>query len=174
MVQFSKIDVFITVRMKEPPKKFQPFTKDHVNDRDLVIKMLKHETGIATGEWGQQRYRDPGSGTSVSLDNEYAFNRRTLHDFGFNTSDEDVLTFRTIFKNYFKGPDDYDKEVIDSSYYMKNNRCVYYQAEPLANGDLLPNCRLYKLDGTTATDLHSAIRGSSGASRGLICAYSNS
>lgn len=157
--------------MKEKPKVLLPFTNDNVLDRDLVIKMLKHEEEIAIGDWGQSRYRDPSSRASISLDNEYAFNRTTLYDFGFDTSDESVANYRTIFRTYFKSPDHYDQEVINASYYMRNNRCVFYRSKPLVKGDLLPNCRLYMLDGTTETDLHSAIRGSD---KGLICAYSNS
>lgn len=161
--------------MKLKPNKLLPFTNDNVLDRDLVIRMLQHEEIIATSDWGQNHYRDPFSRVSISLDNEYAFNRKTLSDYGFNTSNENVANYRTIFRTYFKDPDNYDKEVINASYYMRNNRCIFYRSIPLKGGDLLPNCRLYMLDGITKTDLHSAIRGKDKLHKfGLICAYSNS
>lgn len=164
----------MAIYMKEKPTECIDFTMEHVHDRDLVIKMLRHEEKIATGEWGQGRYRDPASRVSISLDNEYAFNRQTLHDFGFNTNDTCVDIYRSIFRTYFHGPDNYDMEVIGASYYMRNNRCVFYKAKPLSKGDLLPNCQLYQLDGKTQTDLHSAIKSSQTWSKGLICAFSNS
>lgn len=166
-------------KLGEPGKLGKAFTRSDVENRDLVIRMLKHEEQLATSTWGQDRYKDPHSRTSVSLDNEYAFNRRTLLDFGYDTSESSVANYRSIFRTYFTDPDNYDKEVIGASYYMRNNRCVFYRGKQLEAGDLLPNCRLYMSDGSTETDLHSAIRGHRGhrghrAMSGLICAYSNS
>lgn len=157
--------------MKDSNGAQEPFTQAQVQNRDLVIKMLQYEEELATGDEGQQRYKDPFSGTS--LDTEYSFHRQTLHHFGFEPSDESVANYRTIFKTYFKDPDNYDHEVINSSYYMRNNRCVFYRSKPLTAGDTLPNCRLYMLDGYTETDLHSAMRGKN-ARAAVICAYSNS
>jgi len=37
--------------MKEQKRDLVPFSSDHVLDRDLVIKMLRHEEQLATGEW---------------------------------------------------------------------------------------------------------------------------
>jgi len=147
-----------------------PFTHIHVKDKKLVMEMLKYEEEIATGEWGQNKYRDQYSRVSVSLDNEYMFNRKTLGHFGFNTNSISVSNYRTIFNTYFKDPDNYDKDVIDSSYYMRNNRCVFYREPPLST---IPNCRLYKLDGVTETDLYSAVCADT-FKKGLICAFSNS
>jgi hypothetical protein len=159
--------------MREDKLQFIEFTQEHLLDRDLIIRMLKHEEDIATSQWGQKRYKDPLNRVSISLDNEYAFNRRTLHDFGFSNSDQSVQNYRTIFRTYFKDPLNYDKEVIGSSYYMRNNRCVYYTAKPILAGELLPNCRLYMSDGVTETDLHTAI-GGDGVRKALVCAFSNS
>lgn len=150
-----------------------PFTLEHVKDRNLIIMMLKHESEMTRGDWGQERYRDPDGRVSISLDNEYAFNRRTLSDFGFDTDDESVSCYREIFHTYFHGPDNYDKEVINSSHYMRNNRCVFYKKEPLVPGNMLPDCRLYKIDGYTETSLYNAIS-QGGARQALVCAFSNS
>jgi hypothetical protein len=161
--------------MKEQKRDLVPFSSNQLLDRDLVIRMLCYEEQLATGEWGQSHYKDPSSRASISLDNEYAFNRRTLHDFGFDPSDQSVSNYRSIFRTYYNDPDNYDKEVINSSYYMRNNRCVFYRAEPLKVGTYLPNCRLYELDGTTETNLHDAIRDIPHKwKKAIICAFSNS
>lgn len=161
--------------MKERPKLLQPFTEKHVRDRTLVIKMLQYEETQATSQWGQDRYRDPTNRVSISLDNEYAFNRKVLYHFGFDTSDESVTWYRRIFKTYFQNPYNYDKEVIESSYYMRNNRCVFYKEQPIVAGDPLPNCRLYMNDGYTETTLHNAIMsGDVSTKKAIVCAFSNS
>lgn len=152
-----------------------PFTIKHVKDRDLVIQMLKHESEIICSDWGQERYRDPDGRSTVSLDNEHAFNRKTLSDFGFQTDPQSVKCYREIFRTYFRGPDDYDREVINSSHYMRNNRCVFYKKQPFMPGDTLPDCRLYKIDGNTETSLYDAMGSShSVANQALVCAFSNS
>ena len=151
------------------------FTENMVTQRDLVIKMLVYEEKIATSEWGQARYRNPLNKPRISLEVEYMFNRKTLSYFGFDTSDQSLQNYRTIFKTYFHSPDDYDKEVIESSYYMRNNRCVFYKGPILEVGDIIPDCSLFNLDGKTKTTLYRAIQGPGTTThRSLICAFSNS
>lgn len=138
-------------------KKVRPFTPQDVQNRDLVIKMLKYEESFAKSEKGQSLYKNPLNRPFVSLNVEHSINRVTLDHFNFDTSDESVGNYRTIFKTYFKSPNDYDKEVINSSYYMRNNKCVFYQHPPLKLGEKIPNCELTLLDGKTKTTLYDAI-----------------
>jgi hypothetical protein len=148
-----------------------PYTVDHIFDRQLVINMLNYEEHVATSDEGQQRYRNKLNRPTISLDNEYAFNRMTLQHFGFNTDNNSVNNYRSIFRTYYHSPDDYDKEVINASYYMRNNRCIYYTSPILHIGDVIPDCPLLELDGTTNTSLYDIISGSRST---LICAFSNS
>ena len=158
--------------MKLKPLLYVPFSTEHVKDRNLVIKMLQYEEQLATSDYGQQRYKDPLNRRSLSLDNEYAFNRMTLTHFGYNNDEQSVQNYRNIFRTYFRNPEDYDQEVINSSYYMRGNRCVYYRTLPLTIGKRIPNCPLYNLDGKGTTDLYSAI--GSDNSSAMICAFSMS
>lgn len=147
------------IRMgRKSPKPRIGFTSDHVLDRDLVIKMLRYEDANIKSEYGQSRYKDPLNLPYVSLTNEKAFNRMTLDAFGFTTEDEDVENFRTIFRTYYNSPTDYDKDVIDSIHYMKNNKLMFYEKPIIKIGDSIPNVPLYHLDGERQTTLYDAIR----------------
>ncbi|AYV82005.1 MAG: hypothetical protein Homavirus2_9 [Homavirus sp.] len=134
-----------------------PFTINHVNDRQLVINMLKYEEELTKSEYGQSLYKNPLNSPLISLNVEKTFNRLTLVLFGFDTTDDSVEMYRTIFKTYYKSPYEYDKEVLDSVHYMRENKVVYYKNKPLKIGDIIPDCKLYNLDGTTQTSLYDAI-----------------
>jgi hypothetical protein len=133
------------------------FTRECVLNKDLVMKMLKHEEEITKGTFGQDMYRNSFNDPFISLSVEKALNRQTLSDFGFDTSDESVQMYRTIFKTYFKSPDDYDREVINSVHYMRENKCVFYKHPSMKLGQRIPNVDLYRLDGETKTTLYDAI-----------------
>jgi hypothetical protein len=160
------------------------FTVDELSNRDLVIRMLKWESEYMCSEEGQQRYRAIGSGQFTSLDNEYAFNRRVLREFGFTTNDESVANYRRIFQTYFQSQTDYDADVINSSHYMRNNRCVFYTTPEIHPGDQIPDVSLLN-NGNQPITLYDAIKNykvspSTGTqppkewSRLFICAFSNS
>jgi len=170
----------------------QEFTNTELANRDLIIRMLKWESEYMCSPEGQQRYRTIGSGQFTSLDNEYAFNRRVLREFGFATTDASVANYRRIFGTYFRSPSDYDTEVIQSSHYMRNNRCVFYTSPEIHPGDQIPDVPLltsssssgqmpislydairdYKLPSTATTDSTTPLQKE--WSRLFICAFSNS
>ncbi len=135
----------------------KPFTHDDVLNRSLVIQMLQYEEQLTKSDYGQSLYKNTLNRPLISLTVEKTLNRLTLSHFGFDTSDASVETYRTIFKNYYKSPTEYDKEVLDSVHYMRENKCVYYKELPLQIGDKIPNCSLYQLDGQTKTTLHDII-----------------
>ena len=116
-----------------------PFTNNNVKDKQLVINMLKYEEEIAKGETGQSLYRNEYLEPHETLKVEKALNRLTLTQFGFDTSEESVENYRTIFRTYFNSPDDYDADVINSSYYMRENKCVFYKNPDLKLGEEVPN-----------------------------------
>ena len=137
---------------KKPGK---PFTQKDVKNKELIIKLLTFETNFAKSKEGQSFYRNSSYRPRISLDVEKTFNRITLDHFGYDTSDESVENYRTIFKTYFKSPDNYDKDVIGASYYMINNKCVFYTKPHLKKGETIPNCNL--LSGDHTTTLHDEI-----------------
>ena len=142
-------------RQKE--KKVIPFTKEYVLDKELVINMLQFEEEFTKSNEGQDLYRNPLNRPYVSLHIEKTINRIVLNNFGFNTLDESVEMYRTIFKTYFNSPDDYDEDVINSVHYMRENKCVFYKHPKLKIGAHIPDCTLYNLDGETETTLYNAI-----------------
>jgi hypothetical protein len=153
-------------------KKTKSFTKNDVDDKELIISMLQSEEKLIRSDYGQSRYRNAYNHPYKSLTNEYAFNRMVLNEFGYDTSDESVEMYRTIFRTYFNSPDDYDKDVINAVHYMRNNKCVFYTASDINIGDDLPDCDLYQLDGTTVTTLHTIINKNKPFESTFIAAFS--
>ena len=156
-------------------KSDREFGDMELQDRDLVIRMLTWESEYMCSPEGQARYKAAGSGQFTSLDNEYAFNRMVLREFGFSTSDASVANYRRIFQTYYRSPTEYDREVINASHYMRNNRCVFYTSPELNIGDTIPNVPLLTPD-STETTLYEAIYayGTPGWGKLFICAFSNS
>jgi len=124
-------------------KSLQPFTKQDILNKELVIKMLNYEEDLTKSDYGQSLYKNTLNRPLVSLTIEKALNRLTLAHFNFTTDDDSVENYRTIFKTYYKSPTNYDKEVLYSVHYMRENKCVYYKEKPLQIGDIIPNCDLY-------------------------------
>jgi hypothetical protein len=151
-----------------------PFTMEEVNTKDIVVHMLLWEQNRMRSDIGQDRYKNPLNLPYVSLTNEHAFHRETLSAFGFDTSDESVGNYRKIFSTYFHSPDDYDHEVINSAYYMKNNRCVYYKAPIIKVGDTIPDVPMWTSNGKTETTLYDIIQKDGGKKITIIAAFSMS
>ena len=133
------------------------FTINDVKNKELVIKMLNYEEQISKGDTGQSLYKNTLNLPLVSLNVEKTLNRLTLMHFGFDTTDESVEMYRSIFKNYYNSANDYDKDVLSAVHYMRENKCVYY-TKPIINvGDVIPNTELYELNGMTKTSLYDVI-----------------
>lgn len=145
------------------------FTKHDLDNKQLIIKMLKYEEYISKSDFGQSLYKNIFNNPLTSLTVEYALNRLTLAQFGFNTNDENVAMYRTIFKTYYTSPFDYDEEVISSVHYMRENKCVYYKSPVLKLGEKIPNCALYNLD-SSLTSLYDII--DCKMDNTVICAFS--
>ena len=148
----------------------KPFTAADVADRALVIAMLEHEERLAKSPEGQDRYRNPLNDPDRTLTVEKGFHRDTLAAFGFATDDDSVAAYRTIFRTYFRSVDDYDAGVIGASYYMRNNRCVFYTAPPLELGAVIPDAPLRTLADERTTLYDQLVPGAAM----LVCAFSES
>ena len=145
------------------------FTQDDVNNRDLILQMLKYEDNYTRNQ-GQDIYRIYNQHT---LEPGYAIIRHVLLHFGFFTTDDDVNIYRSIFKAYYRSATDYDKEVLDSVHYMKNNKCVYYTKPKLQIGMQIPDCNLLTTD-NKSIQLQNIIDSVRPFNHLFLCAFSMS
>lgn len=129
----------------------KPFTLEHVKDRELVIKMLSYEDTQMLGLPGKHIFKDLSLHHLTSLETYYIFHRMTLAAHGFSTTDEDVANYRKIFSNYYNSPHSYDAQVLGSVCYMRQNKCVYYDAPLLSVGDEAPDVELLTLEGLSTS-----------------------
>lgn len=150
----------------------KPFTQQDVENKTLVINMLTHEDTIIHSDIGKQIYENYSNSSLTSLDAEYAIHRLVLTKFGYDTSISSVDNYRSIFKYYFKSPIDYNKDVINSVTYMRENKCMFYTTKTLNIGDKIPNCKLYNLDGKSQVTLFDAL--GNNYNYAFIAAFSNS
>ena len=150
-----------------------PFTLQHVKNKTLIIQMLSWEEEFqrqkGNKNYTDQKYKHLKNGLELIL----IMHRKTLMQFGFNTSDESVANYREIFRTYFHSPNDYDKDVINASFYMRYNRCVFYQNKPLKKGEVIPDATLLQLtnNNTKNVQLYDIIRKLNGKYT-LIAAFS--
>jgi hypothetical protein len=146
---------------KTDKKSLNKFEKKDVNNKLLIIEMLKYEEQLTKSEFGQSLYKNPLNMPLVSLHVEKTLNRLTLSQFDFDTSDENVEMYRTIFRTYFKSPTDYDKDVINSVHYMRENKCVYYNLPIINIGDVIPDCKLYNYTPIKESSLYNILNNKS-------------
>lgn len=132
------------------------FTTADITNRPLILQMLKYEDSLFLGPEGKRIFGDATFRHLTDLEGYYVFHRATLAAFGFSTTDEDVAKYREIFRNYYNGPHDYDAEVLGSVCYMRENKCVYYDAPLINVGDTMPDSELLTLSGESTT-LHGEL-----------------
>lgn len=153
---------------KTSPSNLPPFI--NLQDKQLVIEILTYEESLTKSDFGKQLYQNKFNRPFVSLDIETSIIKLVLNHFGFNTSEQSVSNYRSIFKTYFRSALDYDKDVINSVHYMRENKCVFYQSKEIKNNDIIPNCNLYLDDGQSETTLYDIIKEESRYT--MICAFS--
>jgi hypothetical protein len=123
------------------------FTNEIITNRDLIIEMLKYEDQVIHGDLGKKIYNDNSYEHYTTHEAMYAIHRIVLSEFGFRTGDEDVKTYRKIFQTYYSSPQVYDKEVMESVSYMRENKCLYYTGKDYGIGDIFEDINLYDLSG---------------------------
>ena len=127
----------------------QEFTMNHVQNRAMIIEMLKAEDEIIHGP-AQDMYKADHYLPRQSLTIEHAIQRMVLDSFGFTTTDQDVDNYRRIFSQYYKSPSEYDKEVLDSVTYMRENKLLYYTQPAVLLGqdvsEQLKRCHVSAID----------------------------
>lgn len=152
--------------------KLKPFLQEHIQDKSLILEMLKYENSLILGETGKEIFNNESYILFSDLETTYIFHRLTLNHFMFNSNDSDVENYRKIFGYYYKSPTDYDGDIMSSVVYMRENRCIYYKEPRLEKEDYIPNIELYKLDGETKTNLYDQINKNNNYT--IIGAFSNS
>lgn len=145
-------------RLKHDLTKAIAFTEDVIDDRDLIIKMLKYEDSIILSYDYTESHPPELAGTAASFEVIYSIHRKVLSHFGFDTSDQSVENYRKIFSHYYQSATNYDAEVLNSVAYMRENRCVYYTKPILNVGDTIPDCDLYDLDGLSKTTIKNTLQ----------------
>lgn len=136
----------------------KPFTEEDVANKQLVVEMLQFEEEFSKSSDGQDMYKNPFNNSFTSIFVEKSINRIVLDKFGFDTSDDSVEMYRTVFRSYYRAPDDYDKDVIDAVHYMRENKCMFYTTPVINVGNMLPDCVIYERDGKTQTTVHEQIK----------------
>jgi hypothetical protein len=141
-----------------------PFTREHIANKQLVIQLLQYEDSIIHSQYGQDMYKNKCNFPGTSLNIEKARQRIVLNHFAYNTSDESLENYRSIFKHYYHSSTDYDKDVLQSVTYMRENKCVYYTGTQLKIGDTATECKdIYRFhketgDVTSTTLFHELKR----------------
>jgi hypothetical protein len=123
------------------------FTNEIITNRELIIEMLKYEDQVIHGDIGKKIYNDNSYEHYTTHEAMYAIHRIVLSEFGFRTNENDVKTYRKIFQTYYSSPQVYDKEVMESVSYMRENKCLYYTGKDYGIGDIFEDINLYDLSG---------------------------
>lgn len=124
-------------------KTLSKFTIEHLDNRQLIINMLKHEDSIIHGDIGKTIFEDPSYEHYSSLEGMHSIHRIVLHDFNFMNDDEAVQNYKKIFSKYYRSPTDFDAEVLQSVTYMRENKSVYYTKPDYNVGDTFKTLSVY-------------------------------
>jgi hypothetical protein len=151
-------------------KTLMPFDLKYIQNKQLILSMLEYEDKLFLSKEGQQFLSEYGSNTK-SLEGSKSIQRKTLNNFGFESSDTDLANYRKIFHHYYTSSTDYDPQILNSVYYMRENRCLYYKSKPLELGTQIPNLNVFGLDGKTQYDLHNLIK-TKNYSKTILAAFS--
>lgn len=151
-------------------KNLIPFEPTHIQDKQLILLMLEYEDKLFLSNEGQQFLQEYGKNIT-SLEGSKSIQRKTLNNFGFGSTDTDLANYRKIFHYYYKSSDDYDQQILNSVYYMRENRCLYYKSKPLEIGTQISNLNVFGLDGKTQYDLHNLVK-EKNYSKTILAAFS--
>ncbi len=127
------------------------FTQNDIENRDLILKMLQDEDKYYLSIEGQNLIKDLGRANVFSLNTAKTIQRQILEKYGFENDDESLATYRTIFQHYYKSSLDYDKDILSSVYYMRENRLLYYTTKKIEVDDIIPDTELLEVNGDSKT-----------------------
>lgn len=119
------------------------FGPEHLHDRDLILRMLKAEDQLYFSKMGQEHIAEHGGNTST--ESGKVLQRAVLLRFGFDPSEESIRTYRSVIHHYYKSATDYDKEIMDSVVYLRENKLLYYTTDKPLIGSTYKDVRVYDL-----------------------------
>ncbi len=121
--------------------------------REKVIEMLLHEDSIIHSPEGTGIYKTLAHlPRKQTLEPEYLINGLTLKHFGYANTMANVKEYRSIIGKYYRSATDYDKDVMASVTYFRENKCLYYTSPELHVGD-----KLTKVPGVLDIQLRGAV-----------------
>lgn len=132
-----------------------PFTQQHLKDRKLMLSLLKQEDDLFLSDLGQNHMTLHGG--LYSLENNKALQRKVLLDNGFQTDDTSLKNYRSVIHHYYHSATDYDKEIMNSVVYLRENRLLYYTTPKPQAGDHLIDLDVLDLTGNHKVTLSSLI-----------------
>lgn len=109
-----------------------PFTLNHVRDKTLLIKILNAEETLWKSDFGQNAHRNK---FNWGLEDQKSIQRENLFNHGFTNDDESLAVYRRIIDTYYNSPWDYDKDIMNSVHYFRENRLLYYKTKEIIKGD---------------------------------------
>lgn len=124
----------------------QPFTQDNIANRALMLNMLRKEDELYFSSIGQEHLSAHGGASSI--EGGKVLQRAILSDFGFDTSDSSLANYRTVIHHYYRSPTDYDKEIMASVVYLRENKLLYYTTPKPVTGQPYIDVPIYHSNGT--------------------------
>lgn len=134
-----------------------PFREEQLKNRKLVLGMLRAEDKLYMSDLGQEHINSHGG--IYSLESGKIIQRAILKRFGYQYDDESLKNYRSVIHHYYKSPHDYDKEVMSSVVYLRENRLLYYKTPLPCVGDIYKDVPLTDLKGNVI-NLSDIIKGS--------------
>lgn len=141
------------------------FNASHIEDRDLVLRLLRYEDALFLSPAGQAVFANPAMSNIFSLEAGKTIQRATLCAHGFSATDASVAAYRTIFRRWSEDP-----EILRAVFYLRENRCLYYTSPEIRMGDVVPDSPLLELSSDT-TSVHSVLAEQLSA-RTILAAFS--
>lgn len=131
----------------------KPFTIDDLYNRKLMLEMLRKEDELFMSKLGQEHLTQHGGLTS--LEGNKVLQRDILNRFGYLADDDSLRLYRSVIHVYYKSPQEYDREIMNSVVYLRENRLLYYDTMKPRIGQKYVDVDLLTLDGTETVKLSS-------------------
>lgn len=148
----------------------RPFTKEDLHNRDLVLTMLKAEDELFMSDLGQEHLRRHGG--IYTIESNKVMQREILKQHGFLTDDDSLSNYRSVIHVYYRSPTDYDKEVMNSVVYLRENHLLYYPTVKPQPGQDYIDVELLTLDGQSKVKLSELMKEDKGKNNLLVAAFS--
>ncbi|AYV86736.1 MAG: hypothetical protein Sylvanvirus7_34 [Sylvanvirus sp.] len=126
---------------------FKVLQKLDIQNKELVLRMLRREDEIMHSKTGQDIYRLCYNNAMENVMPQIIIQRMVLNEFGFTTSNDQSLNmYHQIMKEYYQSPTEYDEDVMQAVTYFRENSCLYFTSPCIELNQPVPDCYdLYEL-----------------------------